>query len=142
MDLWTGNIEAWTVEGSGAYGDVIYFGVPGHVGLVVKPGATFIGSQSSKGVAIAHFGPGSGYWGDPNATDPKTGRFPATSAPIFLRPCIADPHVPAPASASGGGGVYSDPFGKAWFWMMEYINAWWTPPVQPPGEVMQVGGHN
>jgi RHS repeat-associated protein len=134
MDLRTKDIDDWTVPGTGAYGDVIYFKKPGHVGLVEGP-SSFIGSQSSTGVATVPFGPEARYWGNPSARDPS-------GEPVFRRPCIANPHVPAPASALGGGGeAFADPLGKSWFWLMEYINAWWTPAVQPPGEVMQVGGN-
>jgi len=89
INLTTRNLDQWSVPGTGAVGDVIYFAKPGHVGIVTGAG-TFIGSQSSTGPAKAQFGLNSNFWGTSQ-----------TSSPVFRRPCIKDP----PPSPGGGGGA-------------------------------------
>jgi hypothetical protein len=51
--------------------------------------------------------------------------------------------APQSGGARGGGGFSVGGFDDNWwFWFLELKNSTWVPEQDPPGEVIQTGGHN
>jgi hypothetical protein len=51
--------------------------------------------------------------------------------------------APKSGGAGGGGGFDASGFDNNWwFWYLEFKNSTWVPQQDPPGEVIQTGGHN